>query len=79
MVDAPEKFFNKSNDIFLITCVSSNWTTISYIYNYDESNAKNRMSLSLAPVKKNVLIYLVTMMDAPEYFFNKSNDIFFIT
>jgi hypothetical protein len=39
---------------------------VSYRLNNDESNARNGISLSLALVKKNVLIYLVIMVDAPE-------------
>jgi hypothetical protein len=67
MVDAPEYFFNKNYDIIANQLeLRSNSRTVFYRFHYGESNARNRITLSLAPVKKNALIYLVIMVDAPD-------------
>jgi hypothetical protein len=46
-------------------CTTSDLKTVFYRLDYDESNGKNRMIVTLAAEEKNANLYLQKMVDAP--------------
>jgi hypothetical protein len=58
MVEAPAYIIN--NDISLMLLVRSNLKTVLCIFDYDESNAKNHISIFLIFVAKTAFIWFAT-------------------
>jgi hypothetical protein len=71
MVEAPGTFFTKNNDISLTVGDKSNIKTGFCRSNYDDSDAVNRMVLSLTFVEKIAFIWLANMVEAPGTWFSK--------
>jgi hypothetical protein len=74
MVEAPGYFFDNCSDISVTGWARSNLITALCVFNSDEINAENAMSQTL--VEKLYMIW--KMVEAPEYCFDKSIDIFAI-
>jgi hypothetical protein len=76
-MEAPGYFLNKNVDIFFTIGARPNLKPVFFRFNYDKSNVKKPITLSLTFVEKIRFICFTKMVEVPGYLFNKNNNISF--